>query len=274
MERLGIIAGGGKLPYLVATLSEARGVEPVIVTLSGQDCDDLSRFRPVSFYVTQIESIIQYFLERKVTNIVMVGKVERPRISPDLPVDKTAAQLLAQTLSEGDDAALRAILAVMMSEGLQVIPLQSVIPDQKLPSGYDTNPHSDYPHDSLVVAKRLHIALGALDVGQSAIIQGRRVLAIEGAEGTDNMIQRSAELRDPAQISLFFKASKTAQNKMLDPPVMGPDTILLCAKAGINIIAIEAEHCVLAAPMQEIEALCQAHDIRLLSVSFDEEEMA
>ena len=267
MQKLGVVAGAGELPVLVAKLAAAQGMEPVIVTVTGDDHADFSPLVTTGFALTQIESIIAHFTSHDVSHLVMVGKVERPKIAPDTPIDATSAALLREALPHGDDAALRAILGVIQQAGLQIVPLQALLPDQTLGADYDNGIGAEISQTSLTLALKTHKRLGSLDVGQAVIVQHNRVIAIEAAEGTDAMIARSAAYLDNSSGALFLKASKATQNKALDPPVVGLDTIDACHKAGIAGMAIEQGDCLLAAPLKEIEARCAAYGMRLISVS-------
>lgn len=270
MQKLGIVAGAGGLPVLLAKMAVAKGITPVIITLDGQECADFAPLETKRFGLTQIESIISYLQAQEVSDLVMAGKVERPVITSDTIIDATSAELLKKTLPQGDDAALRAVLAVIQQAGLRVLPLQALMPDHKLEADYHNGIGDKLSEHSLSLAVKAHKRLSALDVGQSVIVQDSRVIAIEAAEGTDEMIRRASGLLSPQGQSVFFKASKTTQHKLLDPPVIGLDTIQNCLSAGIDVIAIEAEYCLLAAPLAEIEALCAAHDIRFMSVTVHE----
>ena len=270
MQKLGLVAGAGALPAQIAKLAQAKGLTPIIVTLEGHDHADFSPLSTQSFGLTQIESIIGHFKTQNVSDIVMVGKVERPVITPQTPIDATSAKLLQETLPHGDDAALRAILQVVQQAGLRVLPVAMLVPDQKLPADYDNEVGLPLSNESLSLAIKAHKRLSPLDVGQAIFVQNKRVIAIEAAEGTDEMIKRAAGLLMPEGIKLFFKASKVTQNKLLDPPVIGLDTIKHCIAAAVDVIAIEAEHCLLAAPLPQIEALCASHNIRLVSVTIYE----
>ena len=270
MQKLGIVAGAGALPVMVAQMAVAKGIAPVIITLDNTNGADFAPLTPRAFGLTQIESIIAHFIAHEVSDIVMVGKVERPVITKETVIDATSAKLLQETLPHGDDVALRAVLGVVQQAGLRVLPLQALIPNQILPKEYDNAQGAAIPADSLTLAIKTHKRLSALDVGQAVIVQEKRVIAIEAAEGTDEMITRSASLLSSGGASLFFKASKSAQHKLLDPPVFGLDTIAKCIASGIGAIAIEAKHCVLAAPLADIEAVCASHNIRLIAVTLHE----
>ena len=268
--KIGIVAGAGELPKLVAAMAAAKNMSPVIVSLSPDSDWSQTGFAPEQLGLTQIESILNHFTQNEVEHLVMVGKVERPNLSAEMVIDTTSAKLLKEALPLGDDAALRAVLITIQQEGLSVLPLQALMPEHKIPADYDNQQGNPADKEALTIAIKAHKRLSKLDVGQSLVAQEGRILAIEAAEGTDQMIARTRDLVCDNADALFFKASKTSQNKLLDPPVFGPDTIEMCRKSGITTIAIEAEHCLLAAPLAQIEALCASYHIRLLSVIIDE----
>ena len=223
--------------------------------------------KPWRMKVRQLESIIGYLKKHDIRHIIMAGKVHRQVLSAG-PIDATSAALLEKSLPLGDDAALKAILALLHQEGIEIVPTSICLPDHQLPTEFDNRPDMGDIKALLNHAIALHTSIGHFDIGQALIIQDSRVLSIEGAEGTDALINRTAPLIDKnRQHRLFFKAAKSGQNKLLDPPVIGDETIKLCAKAGINLIAIEAGHCLLTHTKDEINALCNAHNIRLVSVT-------
>ena len=267
MQKLAIIAGAGDLPVLMAKIAQSKGIAPLIILLDNRPDDDFAALPTARFALTQIESIIGYLKQEAVDTLLMAGKVARPSMSDNAQIDDTSAKLLQTALPQGDDAALRAVLGVLQQAGITVIPLQALTSDQCLPHGYDNQIGINPSDESLTLAIKAHKRLGGLDVGQSVMVQAKRILAIEAAEGTDEMIARAASLIDPAQPALFFKASKSAQAKHLDTPVIGLATLQACQKAGVGVIAIEAEHCLLAAPINEIEAYCATHQLRLVSVT-------
>ena len=273
-NRLGIIAGKGQLPIMVSQMAMAKGLAPIVVCLDGRDEDGFASDHIAQFQVTDIEAIIAHFKGLDCQNIVMTGKVERPKLYPDMVLDKTASAIIKEYLPKGDDAILRAILAVMQQAGLQIMPVAMLAPTHKLPKNYDNEIGLSPPKESLSLAMNAHKSVSALDMGQSLIVQGMRIIAIEAAEGTDEMIARGGAHRASDGVCLFLKASKITQNKQLDPPVFGLESFQNCLKAGIEVIALEAEHCLLAMPFDELVSLCEAHGIRLVSVSFDEDDVS
>jgi DUF1009 family protein len=99
------------------------------------------------------------------------------------------------------------------------------------------------------------------------IVQNGRVIAIEAAEGSDGMIARAAALLDPAGgIACLVKMRKSAQDSHLDMPVMGCNTILSAANAGMSLLAIEADWVLLADDISAIKALCKTHGVTLIGI--------
>ena len=121
--------------------------------------------------------------------------------------------------------------------------------------------------DAIALGANVLAALGTHDVGQSVIVQNGRVLAIEAAEASDAMIERTTALLDPdGGIACLVKMRKSAQDFRLDMPVMGCNTILSAANAGLLLLAIEAESVLLADDIVAIRALCETHGVTLIGI--------
>jgi DUF1009 family protein len=102
-------------------------------------------------------------------------------------------------------------------------------------------------------------AMSAFDVGQAAIVAGRRVLAVEAAEGTDAMLDRVAAMREsrrivlPAGSGVLVKAPKRRQDRRFDLPSIGPGTVTRAAAAGLAGIAVIAGATIVAEPQRLVE---------------------
>ena len=266
--KMGLVAGGGALPALLEKAASVKGVELVIVALDGMADASFQTEAVCHLALTELDSIIAHFKSEGVSDIILAGKVTRPDMSAGAKIDASTAALLAQTLPLGDDAALRAVLQFLQTSGLKVIPLQAVLSDHVLEADFDSEAGTDVPQDMVALALKAHEQLSPLDCGQALLLQGQRLLAVEAAEGTDEMLARATSLSvEGAGSVMFFKASKTTQNKLLDPPVFGMTTLQHCVAAGVSLIALEAKHCIIAAPLDEVLAFCKAHQMRLISVT-------
>jgi UDP-2,3-diacylglucosamine hydrolase len=248
-DKLGIFAGGGGLPARIAETCSASGRPYVVLALQGF-CDmDLSRHPHHTVGMGEAGKAIEILKSEGARDIVFCGRVQRPNWS-DIKVDWTGMKLLPRLAlagARGDDALLAFIVKEMETYGFRVVG-----PDQVLgallardgvwtraaPSEADT---ADISRGREVVG-----ALGKLDIGQGAVVSRNLVLAVEAAEGTDRMLARVGEL--PAELlgtaaarrGVFVKMSKPGQERRIDLPTVGIETVARCAAAGLAGMAVEA----------------------------------
>lgn len=242
--RLGIIAGGGDLPRQVAETCRRGGRTFFIIALEGQGADTwLTPDLPHAiFRMGAAGAMLERLRAEGVTEIVMAGGVRRPSLSdlrPDWYATRFFARLGLKAL--GDDGLLRAVASLLEEEGFRVVAIQSLIDDLLMPPGVltrampDERALADIAH-GLTVAH----ALGAVDVGQAVVIQGGLVLGVEAIEGTDALIARTGVLKRDGAGPVLVKRAKPGQDRRLDLPSIGPDTVAACIAAGFAGIAVEA----------------------------------
>ncbi|OYQ33490.1 UDP-2,3-diacylglucosamine pyrophosphatase [Niveispirillum lacus] len=242
--RLGIIAGGGDLPRQVAETCRRDGRGFFVIALEGQGAEVwLSPDMPHAlFRMGAAGAILDRLRAEGVTDIILAGGVRRPSLT-DLRPDWYAARFFARLglKALGDDGLLRAVAALLEEEGFRVIAIQSMIADLLMPSGVlsqavpDEAALADIAH-GLTVAH----ALGAVDVGQAVVVQAGLVLGVEAIEGTDALISRCGALRRDGTGPILVKCAKPGQDRRLDLPTIGPDTVAACIAAGFAGIAAEA----------------------------------
>ncbi len=242
--RLGIIAGGGDLPRQVAETCRRGGRACFVVALEGQGADAwLTPDLPHGVYrMGAAGAMLDRLRAEGVTEIVLAGGVRRPSLI-DLRPDWYAARFFARLglRALGDDGLLRAVAALLEEEGFRVVGVQTLIADLLMPAGIltqatpDEQALSDIAH-GLTIAR----ALGAVDVGQAVVVQGGLVLGVEAIEGTDALIARCGLLKREGAGPVLVKRAKPGQDRRLDLPTMGPDTVAACIAAGFSGIAAEA----------------------------------
>lgn len=243
-DRLGIIAGGGDLPRQVAAASRRGGRPYFVIGLEGQGADAwLTPDLPHAIHrMGAAGAILDRLRAEGVTEIVMAGGVHRPSLS-DLRPDWRAAQFIARLglKALGDDGLLRAVAGLLEEEGFRVVAVQSLLADLLTPAGVltrlapDAQGLADIAH-GVAVAR----ALGAVDVGQAVVVQAGLVLGVEAIEGTDALIARCAGLKREGPGPVLVKCAKPGQDRRLDLPTIGPDTVAACAAAGFAGIAAQA----------------------------------
>lgn len=242
--KLGILAGGGDLPVRLVETCRRDGREFFLIALEGQaEPDWLSPAIPHAWFrMGAAGAILDRLKAERVGDIVLAGRVRRPSLA-ELRPDWKATQFFTRIGMKalGDDGLLRGVAQVLEQEGFRVIGVQSLISDLLTPPGplgsvhADEQAQADIAH-GVTVAR----ALGALDIGQSVVVQQGVVLGVEAIEGTDALIQRCGPLRRPGAGPVLVKCAKPQQDRRLDLPALGPDTVAHCVAAGFAGIAAQA----------------------------------
>ena len=247
---LAIVAGGGVFPIDVARAARQQGYQPIFFALKGFASSALRR-EAETIWVDLFEpqAILSALKARPLVGVVLAGHVRRP--APHLLLSafrnmKQSVDLLA-VLAQGDDHVLRAVLDLLKQEGLTVLGVDQVASALLCPAGSLGSVVPDAAYERMMVTGfALLRALSPFDCGQAAVIEGTRVLAIEGPEGTDQMLKRCRPYRSwfakqPALYTrLFVKAAKQGQERKADLPAVGPRTIDACIQAGISGLALQA----------------------------------
>lgn len=242
-SKLAILAGGGPLPAMLARAVRGSGRDVFVVAFTGHtDPVSTEGFPHLWSRFGAAGSVIRRLHEEGVGEIVFVGPVRRPSFG-DLMPDWWTTQFLARigVRALGDDGLLRAIAGALEAEGFRVRGLHELL------DGLLTSPGPVgrcFPDEQAErdIARGVAVArgLGALDVGQGAVVQQGLVLAVEAVEGTDAMLSRCRDLARPGPGGVLVKTSKPQQDNRLDLPTIGETTVVNAAAAGLRGIAVEA----------------------------------
>ncbi|MDB2498883.1 UDP-2,3-diacylglucosamine diphosphatase LpxI [Alphaproteobacteria bacterium] len=267
MTRLAIIAGKGQLPVDVAAAANANGFDVLILSIEGQADADFTAYQTMPIRFGAIGETRAIMVQHSIEKLVMVGKVSWPSMAALRP-DFDGVKLLGKMMTKGDDNALRHVAEFFAEKGIETMAVDAFLPDRKMPLGLVAGDEPDAQSMAMIaLGANILAALGTHDVGQSVIVQNGRVIAIEAAEGSNAMIARAAPLLDPAGgVACLVKMRKSAQDSRLDIPVMGYNTILSAANAGLCLLAIEADSVLLADDIAAIKSLCQTHGITLIGI--------
>lgn len=264
--RLAIIAGHGFLPLHVAEAARAAGDEPFVVCLQDEADRDFSAFDHAVAGVGDQARIQALFKERDVRRVVMSGGVRRRpewrQIRPTFSTLIKLPQALKTLLAGGDDAVLRMVISLFEGMGCRVVGVHEILPALLADVGVlgRHQPSEEERRDILRGAEAARL-LGQLDVGQGAVSVGGRIVALEGVEGTDAMLQRVGELRSAGRVSkrrrgVLVKLCKPQQDMRADLPTIGPSTIEAIVAAGLGGIAVEAGRALIV----ERDAMLKAAD--------------
>jgi len=245
MQKLGIIAGRGRMPLLIKEACQQNERPYFVLGLEGHTEEKMLENAPHKVVrLGAVGDALKTLKKEKVEQVIMAGSVGRPTLSSLRP-DMTATMLLAKmgsSIFSGDDALLKAIVTIMENEGFEVVGTAEVLAHllaNKGPLG-KVKPTRDQMKDIERGFKVAH-AIGALDVGQAVIVENGYVLAVEAAEGTEKMIERVKELSQHEHGNgVLIKAKKPEQDARADLPAIGPDTVQQAHAAGLAGIAVEA----------------------------------
>jgi UDP-2,3-diacylglucosamine hydrolase len=247
MTRIGILAGGGRLPLMIAESVTARGGTVHIVAIEGEADPGVARFPHTWVNWGQIGRMVATLRSEGARQLVIAGAVTRPdlwRIRPDVGFFRSLPQIL-RLLAGGDDSVLTRVVRFFEGNGLVVLGVHDVAPDLLAGTGRQGSiglTEADCADAEVGFAVR-H-ALAPVDAGQAVVVAHGKVLAIEGAEGTDAMLQRVAALpsRAPAgsRAGVLAKGPKPGQELRVDMPAIGPRTIEQAAAAALAGVVVEA----------------------------------
>tara|TARA_R110000868_G_scaffold95751_2_gene263222 strand:- start:1408 stop:2265 length:858 start_codon:yes stop_codon:yes gene_type:complete len=245
--RLGMVVGGGDLPLEIATALAAS--RPFIVKLKGFVTHDFAEFDNVELSIGQIGGSIKALKAAGCDALCFAGYVKRPDLK-DLKMDATGMLVVPRALAagrQGDDAILRVFIAEYERAGLPVIGANDVLKSLAPEAGVYTRLAPDESQGA-DIAKALLTArhMGELDIGQGAVVANGVILAVEAQEGTNAMLERVLTLNPQirgtpeARLGVLAKAPKPIQERRIDLPTIGMETVERCNRAGLAGIALEA----------------------------------
>lgn len=242
-DLLGIVAGGGRLPRIIADHAAASGRSVRIAALSGHtDPATVEGYPHLWGALGQAGKLGEWLFLQGVRDLCLIGPVKRPAWSELVP-DFRTAQFLATVIPKalGDDGLLKAIKAKLESVGFRVIGAHELLADLLVPEGLLTRTGVDPAYQADIdLGIRQARAIGQLDIGQAVVVQSGLVLAVEASEGTDAMVARTAELRREGAGGVLVKLCKPQQDRRLDLPTIGAETVRRAHQAGLVGIVVEA----------------------------------
>jgi len=251
-----MICGGGSFPPAVAEAAARRGRLPVIFALKGwADPKWVEQYRHHWMAVGQLGRFLRLADAERCREVVIIGTLLRPPLS-QIRLDWRTLRLfprIARSFRGGDNRLLSAVASMIEEGGVRVVGVEEVAPEIIVAEGVlGRQQPTARDRADIVQALKLMSALDPFDVGQAAVVAGNNVLAIEAAEGTDAMLARIAELRrqgrvtTPAGVGVLVKAPKRSQDRRIDLPAIGGQTVEGVARAGLAGLAVAAGGTIIA----------------------------
>ena len=253
--RLAILCGAGDLPLEVARAARSGGREPFVIPVLGVATADFSGFAHEGWRLGAIGALFAALRARGVGEIALIGAMTRPDWR-ELRLDWGAikrADDIAKLFSGGDDALLVGVIGMIEREGVGVVGALDVAPSLAAPDGAAGGIRPDAEDEAAAkIGFSFLEAISPFDVGQSCVVLGGRVVAVEGVEGTDAMLGRIADLRASGRLrangatGVFVKAPKRGQDLRVDLPTIGPKTVAAANAAGLRGMALAAGQVLIA----------------------------
>lgn len=240
-DALGIIAGKGQFPVLVARGARAMGRPVVMVGFSGHT-DPAIEAETDAFamlHLGQVNKLIDFMHAHKVNELCFAGAINKPK-ALDIRPDMRAVKLIFSLRGKGDDTLLRAVADELTKEGLRVVSPVAFAPSLRAPEGIQTRRHpSSEELADIRFAWPIAQTIGRLDIGQCVVVRNGVIAAVEAIEGTDAALERGGKLGGEGCIAL--KIFKPGQDDRMDQPAIGPQTIRVMAKHRYACLAYQAK---------------------------------
>jgi len=241
--KLGILAGGGLLPRYLIEAAQAQGRDVFVIAFRDHADADLTHNTDHKWLrLGAVGEAIEALKAAGCVDLVMGGNIRRPSLA-ELRPDWRGVKFFARTGAAllGDDGLLKAVRKELEGEGFNLLGPQDILHSLLTPEGVltQTAPTDEHAVDINRGIAVLN-ALAPVDVGQAVAVEQGLVLGIEAIEGTAQLILRCGALKREGGRPVLVKLSKTEQDRQLDVPAIGPDTIDQLVAAGFAGLALEA----------------------------------
>ncbi len=261
IQHIGLIAGNGKLPLLLAKNIRACGHRLVAIAFYEETRKDLENYVDSIHWVNigELGKTIDLLRQEKVKKAVLIGGVPKTHFFSQAKPDLRALKVLLRLPHRQDDTILRAVAEEIESEGIKIISPLPFLAEYIAPRGVWTKRQpSEREKRDLIFGQKIARQIGGLDLGQTIVVKNEMVLAVETIEGTDQAIRRGAKLgRGDVMV---IKMAKPYQDMRLDLPVVGLQTIKTLIKSGATALAVEAGKTIV---MNKDEVIKQADENNL-----------
>ena len=256
-DKLGLIAGSGRFPFLLLEAARARGVEVVVAAIREETDGAMDERAAVDAGVRvhwmslgELSRLIEMFKAEGVTRAVMAGQVKHKQIFSSIRPDWRLAKLLLSLRTRNTDMLLGAVAKVLGDEGIELVSSTTYLEPMLAKTGVMTH-RGPTGAEARDVAYGLGVARGiaGFDLGQTVVIAAGACVAVEAMEGTDATIARAGGLMrmegDGASGILargltVVKVAKPQQDMRFDVPVVGVPTIVAMRAAGATCLCVEA----------------------------------
>jgi len=246
-KKIGLIAGEGKLPFVVTEGAHAQDYEVFVCAIQG-GCDtsietvcDATQWVKVG----ELGKVINFFRKQGVENVLLAGKVPKANLfSGNVRPDIEMAKALLKIKDWRDDSLLLAVVDHLEKNNLTILDSTTFLQQNLLLPGLLTRSKpSKAENEDIEFGWKMARAIGGLDIGQTVVVKNKAVLAAEAIEGTDEAIRRGGHLGRGGSVAV--KVAKPDQDMRFDVPCIGLKTLQVMAEARVRVLAMEAHKAIL-----------------------------
>jgi len=241
-EVLGIIAGNGVYPKILADAARKGGVKKLVVAAFTDETDrQIEKGADVIEWlrVGQLGRLLKFFREQKVNRAIMAGQIA-PKNLFDLRPDVKALVVLAKLKQRNAESIFTAIADELAKAEVHLLPATTFLENDLAAKGLVAGIKlSRAEEEDVDLGWSIAKEIARLDIGQTIIVKNGTVLAVEAFEGTNDAIKRGGALAREGAV--MIKVAKPDQDMRFDVPVVGVETIKIAREAKLRVIAVEAE---------------------------------
>jgi DUF1009 family protein len=275
-QRLGLIAGNGRFPFLLLEAARAHGAEVVVAAIKEETDPEMNARAAVDpgmrvhwLSLGELSKLIETFQREGVHRAVMAGQVKHKQIFSSIRPDWRLAKLLLSLSTKNTDMLLGAIAKVLGDEGIELISSTAYLEPLLAQAGVLTRRAPDERElADIAYGRRVAETIAGFDIGQTVVIASQACVAVEAMEGTDAAIERAgalmrsldADASTLARSLTVVKVAKPKQDMRFDVPVIGVATIEAMVRAGATCLSLEAGR-TLIFDREQVMQLADAHSI-------------
>ncbi|HLV87258.1 MAG TPA: UDP-2,3-diacylglucosamine diphosphatase LpxI [Candidatus Sulfotelmatobacter sp.] len=265
-EKIGLIAGNGKFPFLVLDAARAQGYEVVVAAIKEETFPEIESRGATSVHwlsLGELSRLIETFQNAGVRRAVMAGQVKHKQIFSSIRPDWRLAKLLLSLTTRNTDSLLGAVAKVLGDEGITLEKSTWLLEPLLVKPGVSTKRAPDeQERKDIQYGRAVARHLGQHDIGQTVVIAESACVAVEAMEGTDATIERAGLIMqslhgDASTLSrelTVVKIAKPNQDMRFDVPVVGIKTIEVMRAAGATCLALDAGKCLFLDGQKVVDA--------------------
>jgi len=256
-DKLGLIAGNGRFPFLILDAAKARGYEVVVAAIKEETFPEIERHGAASVHwmsLGELSKLIDTFHREGVKTAVMAGQVKHKQIFSSIKPDWKLAKLLLSLTTRNTDSLIGGVAKILEQEGIHLMSSTALLEPLLAREGVLTKRKpSDSEQTNITYGRSVAHHLSRFDIGQTVVIAEAACVGVEAMEGTDATILRAGELMkslhgEASTLSrslTVVKVAKPNQDMRFDVPVVGIKTIEVMRRAGASCLALDPGRCLL-----------------------------